>query len=374
MCVYFYFVVFCLCTFRKNSEYLLIYSQLFVVFHVFLAICLVSFISRTSVQLQRVHMGTNTTVYLFMLCIPHLSLQTQTPQWWFAGGQPTKSTFDRITSFHIRQLSLLAIVFPSAWLLNSPPQTRVRQVMREFPDDRSFLGWLHDLSVAGGQARLKAFSKLFRIPWFTRSAQRAAKLGFGKTLTGCIKFSETVCVPVLLLQQTLLGEQNWAEYWKRTSHVRHDVQDATKTHANGWTPQRGRAVPCYPFCEAQLPRALRTCQFLIALTSDRPGATARCTFCWHLGQPILRTTSLFGPNVWSLRSNETKSKVLSCTARGLETCPSSLSPLIPRKIRFGLGMVTWHAGAISPTNSTPGLLRILHYLLVCATFAISEDV
>ena len=41
---------------------------------------------------------------------------------------------------------------------------------------------------------------------------------------------------------------------------------------------------------------------------NRSGAQAWCKFCRHLGQPILRTTSLFRPTFASLRSHETSEK------------------------------------------------------------------
>ena len=41
---------------------------------------------------------------------------------------------------------------------------------------------------------------------------------------------------------------------------------------------------------------------------NRSRAQAWCKFCRHLGQPILRTTSLFGPTFASLRSHETTEK------------------------------------------------------------------
>ena len=62
------------------------------------------------------------------------------------------------------------------------------------------------------------------------------------------------------------------------------------------------------FVDVNFQKCSEHANFLRFWFPNRSHAQAWCQFCRHLGQPILRTTSLFGPTFASLRSHATTEK------------------------------------------------------------------
>ena len=75
-----------------------------------------------------------------------------------------------------------------------------------------------------------------------------------------------------------------------------------------WLPNRSRAQAWCKFCRAQLPKVLRTCQFLTILTSKSLSRAGVVQIFPHLEQPILRTRPFLGPYFPSQRSHKTMEK------------------------------------------------------------------
>ena len=75
-----------------------------------------------------------------------------------------------------------------------------------------------------------------------------------------------------------------------------------------WLPNRSGAQAWCKFWRLQLPKVLRTCQFLTILTSKSCWRAGVVQILSHLGPQILRTRSFLGPDFSSRRSHKTMEK------------------------------------------------------------------